>query len=87
MGGKLFHGGTPNVPKPPLMNMEEKEIAAPFTSSDLQNRTNPFHTVNKLGKTFKLPLNGIPADRYWNKAHTFDWGADLPDSLFSDRKM
>ena len=51
------------------------------------SKQNPFHKVNKSGKTFKLPLNGIPADRYWNKAHTFDWGAvDLPDSLFSDRK-
>ena len=82
--GKLFHGGSSNVPKPPLMNMGKKGSAAPFTSSDLQiSKQNPFHKVNKSGKTFKLPLNGIPADRYWNKAHTFDWGAvDLPDSLF-----
>ena len=87
--GKLFHGGTSNVPKTAFDEYGGKRgSAAPFTSSDLQNsKQNPFHTVNKLGKTFKLPLNGIPADRYWNKAHTFDWGAvDLPDSLFSDRK-
>ena len=64
------------------MNMEEKKDQLHFTS-DLQNsKRNPFHTVNKFGKTFKLPLNGIPADRYWNKAHTFDWGAvDLPKSF------
>mgnify|MGYP001367147594 FL=1 len=87
--GKLFHGGTSNVPKTAFDEYGGKKgSAAPFTSSDLQNsKQNPFHKVNKLGKTFKLPLNGIPADRYWNKAHTFDWGAvDLPDSLFSDRK-
>ena len=87
--GKLFHGGTSNVPKTAFDEYGGKKgSAAPFTSSDLQNsKQNPFHTVNKLGKIFKLPLNGIPADRYWNKAHTFDWGAvDLPDSLFSDRK-
>ena len=86
--GKLFHGGTSNVPKTAFDEYGGKKgSAAPFTSSDLQNsKQNPFHEVNKLGKTFKLPLNGIPADRYWNKAHTFDWGAvDLPDSLFSDR--
>ena len=82
--GKLFHGGTSNVPKPPLMNMEGKEDQQHLFFSDLQiSKQNPFHIVNKLGKTFKLPLNGIPADRYWNKAYTFDWGAvDLPDSLF-----
>ena len=87
--GKLFHGGASNVPKTAFDEYGGKRgSAAPFTSSDLQNsKQNPFHIVNKLGKTFKLPLNGIPADRYWNKAHTFDWGAvDLPDSLFSDRK-
>jgi len=87
--GKLFHGGTSNVPKTAFDEYGGKKgSAAPFTSSDLQNsKQNPFHTVNKSGKIFKLPLNGIPADRYWNKAHTFDWGAvDLPDSLFSDRK-
>ncbi len=86
--GKLFHGGTSNVPKTAFDEYGGKKgSAAPFTSSDLQNsKQNPFHTVNKSGKIFKLPLNGIPADRYWNKAHTFDWGAvDLPDSLFSDR--
>ncbi len=87
--GKLFHGGSSNVPKSAFDEYGGKKgSAAPFTSSDLQiSKQNPFHKVNKSGKTFKLPLNGIPADRYWNKAHTFDWGAvDLPDSLFSDRK-
>ena len=46
--------------------------AAPFSSSDLQNsKQNPSHEVTILGKKFRLPLNGMPADRYWNKAHTF----------------
>lgn len=86
--GKLFHGGTSNVPKAAFDQYGGKlGSAAPFTSSELQNsKQNPYHEVNKLDKTFRLPLNGIPADRHWNKSHTFDWGAvDLPDSLFSDR--
>ena len=86
--GKLFHGGVSNVP---LEAFDEYGgrigSAAPFSSSDLQNsKQNPSHEVTILGKKFRLPLNGMPADRYWNKAHTFDWGpVDLPDSLFSDR--
>tara|TARA_B100001059_G_scaffold35659_2_gene28750 strand:- start:18294 stop:19955 length:1662 start_codon:yes stop_codon:yes gene_type:complete len=87
--GKLFHGSTANVPSTAFDAYGGKlGSAAPFTSSELQiSKQNPFHKVSKLGKTFKLPLNGMPADRYWNRAHTFDWGpVDLPDSLFSDRK-
>ena len=86
--GKIFHGGASNVPKSAFDEYGGKKgSAAPFSTSDLENsKQNPFHEVTKLGKTFKLPLNGMPADRYWSKAHTFDWGAvDLPDSLFSDR--
>ena len=87
--GKLFHGTTANVPTTAFDAYGGKlGSAAPFTSSELQiSKQNPFHKISKLGKTFKLPLNGMPADRYWNRAHTFDWGpVDLPDSLFSDRK-
>ena len=86
--GKLFHGGASNVPKAAFDQYGGKlGSAAPFTSSELQiSKQNPFHKITKLGKTFRLPLNGMPADRHWNKAHTFDWGAvDLPDTLFSDR--
>ena len=86
--GKLFHGGASNVPKAAFDQYGGKlGSASPFTSSELQiSKQNPFHKITKLGKTFRLPLNGMPADRYWNKAHTFDWGAvDLPDTLFSDR--
>ena len=87
--GKLFHGGASNVPKTAFDLYGGKSgSAAPFTSSELQNsKQDPYHLVTKGGKTFKLPLNGMPADRYWNKSHTFDWGpVDLPDSLFSDRQ-
>ena len=87
--GKLFHGGASNVPKAAFdLYGGKKGSSAPFTSSELQNsKQDPYHLVTKGGKTFKLPLNGMPADRYWNKSHTFDWGAvDLPDSLFSDRQ-
>ena len=87
--GKLFHGSTANVPSTAFDVYGGKlGSAAPFTSSDLQiSKQNPYHEISKLGKTFKLPLNGMPADRYWNRANTFDWGpVDLPDSLFSDRQ-
>jgi arylsulfatase A-like enzyme len=87
--GKLFHGSTANVPTTAFDAYGGKlGSAAPFTSSELQiSKQKPFHKVSKLGKIFKLPLNGMPADRYWNRSHTFDWGpVDLPDSLFSDRK-
>ena len=87
--GKLFHGSTANVPTTAFDAYGGKlGSAAPFTSSDLQiSKQNPYHEISKLGKTFKLPLNGMPADRYWNRANTFDWGpVDLPDSLFSDRQ-
>ena len=87
--GKLFHGSTANVPSTAFDVYGGKlGSAAPFTSSDLQiSKQNPYHEISKLGKTFKLPLNGMPADRYWSRANTFDWGpVDLPDSLFSDRQ-
>ncbi|MDA9036336.1 sulfatase-like hydrolase/transferase, partial [Flavobacteriaceae bacterium] len=84
--GKIFHGrGTP-------INAFDSYggrmgSSAPFDSKDLRNnKQNPSHEVIKQGKKFLLPLNGMPADRYWNKSNTFDWGAvDLPDSLFADR--
>ena len=87
--GKIFHGGAANVPKDAFDEYAGRTgSSAPFTTAELQNsKQKPFHEVTKLGKTFRLPLNGMPADRYWNKAHTFDWGpVDLPDGLFSDRK-
>ncbi len=86
--GKLFHGGGSNFPKAAFDHYGGRRgSAAPFTSSELHtSKQNPYHEVTKGGKTFKIPLNGMPADRYWNKSHTFDWGpVDLPDSLFSDR--
>jgi len=84
--GKIFHGrGTP-------INAFDAYggrmgSSAPFDSKDLRNnKQNPSHEVIKQGKKILLPLNGMPADRYWNKSNTFDWGAvDLPDSLFADR--
>ena len=86
--GKLFHGGVSNVPEVAFDEYGGRiGSAAPFNSTDLNNsKQNPQNKVTILGKKFKLPLNGMTADRYWNKANTFDWGAvDLPDSLFSDR--
>lgn len=64
--GKLFHGSTANVPTTAFDAYGGKLGAAvPFTSSDLQiSKQNPYHEISKLGKTFKLPLNGMPADRY-----------------------
>lgn len=87
--GKLFHSSLNKIPEGAFDEYGERgSSASPFSSEDIAlAHQNPFHTVEKAGKTFRFPLNGIPADRYWGKNHTFDWGAvDLPDSLFSDAR-
>ncbi len=87
--GKIFHGGVAKMPEGAFDEYGGRGgSAAPFMSKDLSiPAQTPFHYVVKQGKEFSLPLNGIPADRHWNKAHTFDWGAvDLPDSLFADTR-
>ena len=84
--GKIFHGR--GIPVSAFDAYGGRMgSSAPFNSKELQNsKQNPSHELIKQGKKFILPLNGMPADRYWNRAHTFDWGAvDLPDSLFADR--
>ncbi|MEM7373312.1 MAG: sulfatase [Bacteroidota bacterium] len=85
--GKIFHSSPSKMPEEAFDEYGGKGgSASPFSSADLQlAHQTPFHEVQIAEKSFRLPLNGIPADRYWNKSHTFDWGAvDLPDSLFSD---
>ena len=59
--GKLFHGER-LVPKTAFDEYGGKRgSAAPFTSSDLQNsKQNPFHIVNKLGKTLNFHLMVSP---------------------------
>ncbi|MEZ5038464.1 MAG: sulfatase [Saprospiraceae bacterium] len=85
--GKIFHAGGNNMPQAAFDEYGGKGAAsAPFAGQELSIKNQqPFHEVTKNGKTFLLPLNGIPADRYWSNSHTFDWGAvDLPDTLFAD---
>lgn len=87
--GKIFHGGLAKMPEGAFDEYGGRGgSASPFTSADLSiPAQTPFNHIVKEGKKFSLPLNGIPADRQWTKAHTFDWGAvDLPDSLFSDTR-
>ena len=83
--GKLFHGSYPKG----TFNEYGKTHKGPFPSGALENaKQNPSHTVEIEGKKFTLPMNGMPADRHWNKRHTFDWGSvDLPDTYFKDFNM
>ena len=66
--------------------MEKKGVSSqPFKSADLQlKKQNSFSigVETGWGKSFDLPLNGIPADRHWGTNNTFDWGAvDVPGQL------
>lgn len=82
--GKLFHGDT----KFPEGSFDQYAPGAsgPLPKEALSNRCQtPTCTVEVRGKTFCLPLNGMPADRTWQESHTFDWGpVDLPDEDFQD---
>lgn len=87
--GKIFHSGGNQIPEGAFDEYGGKgSSGAPFTGKELNTAAQaPYHYVSKQGKIFRLPLNGIPADRYWRGTNTFDWGAvDLPDSLFDDTK-
>ncbi len=87
--GKIFHSGASNIPPDAFDEYGGKGASAsPFSSRDLRTALqDPFHKVTIQGKLFRLPLNGMPADRYWGKSNTFDWGpVDLPDSLFDDTR-
>lgn len=83
--GKLFHGGETGYPEGSFDDYAEPG-KGPFSSDQLNLRyQNPSYTFEQEGKTFTLPLNGMPADRPWQSAHTFDWGpVDLPDNSFRD---
>lgn len=83
--GKLFHGGESGYPEGSFDDYA-KPAKGPFSSEQLNLRyQNPSYTFKQDGKTFTLPLNGMPADRPWQSAHTFDWGpVDLPDDSFRD---
>ena len=82
--GKLFHGDK-NYPKGSF-DQYAPSASGPIPKEALSNkRQNPTFTVRVRGKTFQLPLNGMPADRVWQDNHTFDWGpVDLPDEDFRD---
>ena len=87
--GKIFHGGKSRIPKDAFDEYGETgSSSAPFTKDEMSlEAQTPFNLVIKNGKEFRLPLNGIPADRHWRSSHTFDWGAvDLPDEMFSDTR-
>lgn len=87
--GKIFHSGEDKMPEGAFDEYGGKgSSGSPFSGKDLSLATQtPFNRVVREGKEFRLPLNGIPADRHWNRGHTFDWGAvDLPDSLFDDTR-
>lgn len=85
--GKIFHGSGRGMPEDAFDEYGGgSNSGLPFSKEDMRlEKQTPFNTVVKNGKTFKLPLNGIPADRYWRNNNTFDWGpVDLPDDMFSD---
>ena len=85
--GKIFHSGLQKIPLDAFDEYGAKAVSAqPFTSDDLRLALQtPYHEITKQGQSFRLPFNGIPADRHWGKANTFDWGSvDLPDTLFDD---
>tara|TARA_B100000809_G_scaffold19840_3_gene17487 strand:- start:6693 stop:8369 length:1677 start_codon:yes stop_codon:yes gene_type:complete len=85
--GKIFHAGTAKMPDGAWDEYGGGSSSGlPFTKDELDTKyQKPFHMVTKGGKTLRLPLNGIPADRTWRSTHSFDWGSvDLPDELFSD---
>jgi arylsulfatase A-like enzyme len=82
--GKLFHGDK-NYPRGSF-DAYAPPASGPIPKEALSNRRqNPTCTIVLRGRTFRLPLNGMPADRTWQDSHTFDWGpVDLPDEDFQD---
>lgn len=82
--GKLFHGDK-SFPEGSF-DQYAPPASGPLPKEALSNRLqNPTYTVRVRDKTFRLPLNGMPADRTWQERHTFDWGpVDLPDEDFQD---
>ncbi len=87
--GKIFHSGASRIPEDAFQEYGGKGASAqPFNPADLQLKKQiPFHRVILDGKSFDLPLNGMPADRYWGTNNTFDWGAvDVADSLYDDTR-
>ena len=85
--GKIFHAGESKMPKDAFDEFGGTgSSSSPFTGEELSlDKQKPFNRVIKNGTEFRLPLNGIPADRYWRSSNTFDWGpVDLPDEMFSD---
>lgn len=87
--GKIFHAGATKIPEGAFDDYGGPGSSSlPFEKAELSvKQQTPFNIVVKNGKEFRLPLNGIPADRMWRNGHTFDWGSvDLPDEMFSDTK-
>ena len=87
--GKIFHAGATKIPEDAFDEYGDAgSSSAPFTKEELSlDKQTPFNRVTKNGKEFRLPLNGIIADRHWRSTNTFDWGpVDLPDEMFSDTK-
>ncbi|NND08897.1 MAG: sulfatase-like hydrolase/transferase [Saprospiraceae bacterium] len=85
--GKIFHSGTNAIPDQAFDEYGGKGASAsPFQGADLQTKLqDPYHHTELGGKAFRLPLNGMIADRHWGRNNTFDWGPiDLPDSLWDD---
>jgi len=85
--GKIFHAGPDKMPENAWDEYGGPASSGlPFKKSDLRvSKQTPFHNVTIEGKKFRLPINGIPADRTWRGGNTFDWGPiDLPDEMFSD---
>ena len=87
--GKIFHAGADRIPEDAFDEYGDAgSSSSPFTKKELSlDKQTPFNRVIKNGKEFRLPLNGIIADRHWRSTNTFDWGpVDLPDEMFSDTK-
>ncbi len=89
--GKLFHGGGKGIPLDAFdeygPNIRTPWTAGgPFTADEIDiKHQKPSHKVRRGNQVFELPLNKMPADRYWKATNTFDWGpVDLPDEHFTD---
>ncbi|PHS19058.1 MAG: sulfatase [Blastopirellula sp.] len=66
--------------------------AVDYTKEELPSKgtSNPRHVVTLNGKSYTLPLNGMPSDRTPDdvKGESFDWGPfDVPDSEFGDTQI
>lgn len=81
--GKIFHGDHDDS-----FDLYAPSPAHPWPKQALQNsHQKPVFEWKIDGQTILFPRNGMPADRYWQNKHSFDWGpVDRPDEEFRDAR-